>query len=103
MSPPVPNIPFHGRGGPARFGTFGPSAGTGRKAGDPRTIAHYRGVRGRSTIGGLTHPGGVLVAIVVTLIVLLFVVLILAGPLLESIIDRIWPPGGHRRHGAARH
>ncbi|WP_281428152.1 hypothetical protein [Actinoplanes hulinensis] len=42
-------------------------------------------------------------AIVVTLIVLLFVVLILAGPLLESIIDRIWPPGGHRRHGAARH
>ncbi|GID48174.1 hypothetical protein Aca07nite_54490 [Actinoplanes capillaceus] len=40
-------------------------------------------------------------AIVVTLIVLLFVVLILAGPLLESIIDRIWPPEG--RHGAARH
>ncbi|MEV0901990.1 hypothetical protein [Actinoplanes sp. NPDC049802] len=40
-------------------------------------------------------------AIVVTLIVLLLLVLIVAGPLLESIIDRIWPPDG-RRHDAAR-
>jgi hypothetical protein len=30
-------------------------------------------------------------AVVLTLIVLLFLLLIVAGPVLESILDRIWP------------
>jgi hypothetical protein len=34
-------------------------------------------------------------AIVLTLIVLLFLLLIAAGPVLESIFDRIWPGGRH--------
>jgi hypothetical protein len=34
-------------------------------------------------------------AVVLTLIVLLFLLLIVAGPVLESILDRIWPADHH--------
>ena len=34
---------------------------------------------------------------VVTAILVLLAVLIVAGPLLEQLIDWIWPPDGHRR------
>lgn len=34
-------------------------------------------------------------AFVVIAILLLLGLLILAGPLLEALLDRIWPPAGH--------
>jgi hypothetical protein len=34
---------------------------------------------------------------VIIAILLLLAVLSLAGPMLESLIDRIWPPGTHHR------
>jgi len=44
----------------------------------------------------MTPLGGDTVTIVVIAILLLLAVLIVAGPVLENIIDRIWPPA-HRR------
>lgn len=41
-------------------------------------------------------------AVVVTLIVLMLLVLILAGPLMESLFDRIRPARGRRPHGGGR-
>ncbi|GIE74669.1 hypothetical protein Aph02nite_06190 [Actinoplanes philippinensis] len=40
-------------------------------------------------------------AVVLTLVLLLFLLLIVAGPVLESILDRFWP-AGRRPHGPAR-
>jgi hypothetical protein len=41
-------------------------------------------------------------AVVITLIVLLLLVLIVAGPLLEGILDRILPGSGDRPSGRTR-